>query len=70
MKKEDIYKMLFQCMGECWEWANDKPKSAIQYFEGLWTMAHMMIEKIDEENNLPYTVNKTGDQKSDDLSHF
>lgn len=49
MDRSDVYEMLFQCMGECWEWAYSKPENAVAYFDGLWTMAEKVIRKMEEE---------------------
>lgn len=55
MDRSDVYKMLFQCMGECWEWAYDKPENAVAYFDGLWTMADKVANRIGSEAVTLYT---------------
>ena len=48
MNKSDVYELLYSCMGECWEWAYDKPENAVAYFDGLWTMAEKVIGKMEK----------------------
>ena len=48
MNKSDVYELLHNCMGECWEWAYDRPESAVAYFDGLWTMAEKVVEQMEE----------------------
>ena len=49
MSKEKVYEMLYKAMGECWEWAYDKPENAVAYFDGLWTMAEKVVEQMEKE---------------------
>lgn len=55
MSKEKIYETLYKVIGDCWEWAYDKPENTVAYFDGLWTMANNMIETISVE---PESQNK------------
>jgi len=50
MSKEKVYETLYKVMGDCWEWAYDKPEHAVAYLDGLWTMASVLIEETDGYN--------------------
>ena len=42
----DVYKTLFEIMGDSWEWAYAKQPEAVAYFDGAWCMAERILKKM------------------------
>ena len=57
MTESKVYELLHELIGECWEWAYDKPENAVAYFDGAYTMAQKVIENLEPDFELEATPN-------------
>ena len=55
MTESKVYELLHELMGECWEWAYDKPENAVSYFDGAYSMAQKVIENLEPYFELKVT---------------